>query len=328
MDKNLKIIYFGSAQFGIPCLEAIHHSRHELAGVFTQPARPAGRHRSKPHHTDVDVWCSQNNVSCVEAENINTQETVQRVATLGADLLVVIAFGQKISQEVVALQKHGAVNVHASLLPKYRGAAPIHWAIMNGETETGVSIITLADKMDAGLILAQDKVDILPDETVKCVHDKLSELSVPVLMGTIEQIADGSVTYRQQDASLVSKAPKLHKNIGYIDWSKPAVQIANQVRALWPWPAAETVYVCSKTGKNWRVGIARARTVERARKPGDITGTLDENLHVICGENALQILELKPAGSRLMDFESYVNGHQCSAGDLFISTEKALDGIH
>ncbi|MHC4288599.1 MAG: methionyl-tRNA formyltransferase [Planctomycetota bacterium] len=324
----MKIVYLGSAQFGIPCLEAIHHSDHELVGVFTQPARPAGRHRSQPHHTDVDLWCSQHKVPCVEAENINTPEMVQRVSALGADLLVVIAFGQKISQEVVNLQQHGAVNVHASLLPKYRGAAPIHWAIMNGETETGVSIITLADKMDAGLILAQDKIDILPDETVKCVHDKLSELSVPVLTKTIEQIADGSVVYREQDASLVTKAPKLHKNIGYIEWNKPADQIANQVRALWPWPAAETVYVCSKTGKNWRVGIAKARTVERAKKPGDITGTLDENLHVICGENALQILELKPAGSRLMDFESYVNGHQCSAGDLFISTEKALDGIH
>ena len=327
MDKNLKIIYFGSAQFGIPCLEAIHHSRHELAGVFTQPARPAGRHRSKPHHTDVDVWCSQNNVSCVEAENINTQETVQRVATLGADLLVVIAFGQKVSQEVVALQKHGAVNVHASLLPKYRGAAPIHWAIMNGETETGVSIITLADKMDAGLILAQDKTPILPNDTVKCVHDKLSALSVPVLMGTIEQIADGSAVYLEQDPTQVTKAPKLHKNIGYINWDSPADQIVNQVRALWPWPAAETVYVCSKTGKNWRVGIAKASVVDRPRKQGDITGALDENLHVICGDGALQILELKPSGSRLMDFESYVNGHQCSAGDLFLSDEKALDGI-
>ncbi|MHC5121209.1 MAG: methionyl-tRNA formyltransferase, partial [Planctomycetota bacterium] len=178
--------------------------------MFTQPARPAGRHRSKPHHTDVDVWCSQNNVPCVEAENINTQEMVQRVATLGADLLVVIAFGQKISQEVVSLQKHGAVNVHASLLPKYRGAAPIHWAIMNGESETGISIITLADKMDAGLILAQDKIPILPDDTVKCVHDKLSALSVPVLMGTIEQIADGSAVYLEQDPTQVTKAPKLH----------------------------------------------------------------------------------------------------------------------
>ena len=223
----MKIIYFGSAQFGIPCLEAIYHSGHELAGVFTQPARPAGRHRSKPHHTDVDLWCGQNDVPCVEAENINTPDMIQQIAALKADLLVVIAFGQKIGQEVIALQKHGAVNVHASLLPKYRGAAPIHWAILNGETETGVSIITLADKMDAGLILAQDTVDISPDDTVKCVHDKLSTLSVPVLMRTIEQIADGSSAYLEQDPAQVTKAPKLKKEIGYINWDNPAEKIVN-----------------------------------------------------------------------------------------------------
>lgn len=323
----MKIIYFGSAQFGIPCLEAIYHSGHELAGVFTQPARPAGRHRSTPHHTDVDVWCGQNNVPCVEAENINSSEMVQQVAALGADLLVVIAFGQKIGQEVIALQTHGAVNVHASLLPKYRGAAPIHWAIMNGETETGVSIITLADKMDAGLILAQDTTAISPDDTVKCVHDKLSTLSVGVLMQTIEQIADESAGYRQQDPAQVTKAPKLKKKDGYINWDSSAGQIVNQIRALWPWPAAETVYVCSKTGKNWRVGIAKARAVDRPRKPGDMTGTLDENLNVICGDGALQILELKPAGSRLMEWAAYTNGHQCVAGDLFVSNDKALNGI-
>ncbi|MHC4856519.1 MAG: methionyl-tRNA formyltransferase [Planctomycetota bacterium] len=110
----------------------MHHSCHELVGVFTQPARPAGRHRSKPHHTDVDLWCSRNNVPCVEAENVNTPDMIEQVAAFKADLLVVIAFGQKVSQEVIALQKYGAVNVHASLLPKYRGAAPIHWAIKNG----------------------------------------------------------------------------------------------------------------------------------------------------------------------------------------------------
>jgi methionyl-tRNA formyltransferase len=327
LDKNLKIIYFGSAQFGVPCLEAIYHSRHELAGVFTQPARPAGRHRSKPHHTDVDLWCTRSNVPCVEAENINTPEMIERVAAFEADLLVVIAFGQKVSQEVIALQKHGAVNVHASLLPKYRGAAPIHWAIMNGETETGVSIITLADEMDAGLILAQDKIPILPDDTVKCVHDKLSVRSVSTLMGTIDQVAEGSAVYLEQDLTKVTKAPKLHKNIGYINWDRGARQIVDQIRALWPWPAAETVYICSKTGKNWRVGIAKAQAVDRARKQGDITGALDENLNVICGDGALKIVELKPAGSRLMDFGSYVNGHQCRAGDLFLSDEKALDGI-
>lgn len=264
---------------------------------------------------------------CIEAENINTPDMIQRIAALRADLLVVIAFGQKVSQEVISLQTHGAVNVHASLLPKYRGAAPIHWAIMNGETETGVSIITLAEAMDAGLILAQEAIKILPNDTVKSVYKKLSALSVPMLLRTIEKIADGSAEYHEQDPAQVTQAPKLKKKDGYIHWDNPAEKIANQIRALWPWPAAETIYVCSKTGKNWRVGIAKAHAVERSQKQGDITGALDENLNVICGDGALKILKLKPAGSRLMDFEAYVNGHECRAGDLFISTEKAMDGI-
>ncbi|MEN8127049.1 MAG: methionyl-tRNA formyltransferase [Planctomycetota bacterium] len=322
----MRIVFLGSAQFGIPCLEAICHSEHELVGAFTQPARPAGRHRSRPHHTDVDVWCSQNNVRCIEAENINTPDMVQQVADVKADLMVVIAFGQKIGQEVIGLQKHRAVNVHASLLPKYRGAAPIHWAIINGETETGISMITLADRMDAGLILAQDKTPIGPDDTVKCIHDKLSALAVPVLLKSIDQFAADSVEYLEQDETQVTSAPKLKKQDGYIDWDKSADEIVNQIRGLWPWPAAQSVYVCSKTGKSWRVAISKARAVPRTAEQGDICGALDENLNVICGDGTLEILELKPAGSHLMDFESYVNGHQCQPGDLFLSAEKALNG--
>ncbi len=323
----MRIIYFGSAQFGIPSLEAIHHSQHELVGVFTQPARPAGRHRSKPKPTDVEKWCLGNNVSCIEADNVNSPDMMEKIADCKADLLVVIAFGQKISQEVIDLQKHGAVNVHASLLPKYRGAAPIHRAIIDGETETGVSIITLADRMDAGLVLTTERIPIGPDDTVKCIHDRLSEISVPVLMRTIEQIADGTATYTEQDESKVTYAHKLHKKDGFIDWQRPAGDIVNQIRGLWPWPCAQSVYVCSKTGKHWRVEISKAAALERKSQVGDITGSLDENLVVICGDGALQILELKPAGSGLMSFAAYVNGHNCRKGDLFISIDKAMSRI-
>lgn len=324
----MKIVYFGSSQFGIPCLEAIHSGSHELVGVFTQPARPAGRHRSKPHPTDVAAWCLEKDIPCVEAQNINHPDMVKQVAACGADLLVVIAFGQKVSQEVIGLQKYKAVNVHASLLPKYRGAAPIHWAIMNGETETGVSIITLADKMDAGLVLAQKKILIHPEDTVKDVHDRLGDISVPVLIETIDRFADNSVVYTEQDPSLVTLAPKLRKEHGYIDWKKPAEQVVHQIHALWPWPAAQSVYVCSKTGKSWRIAIAGAKAVDRLSQAGDICGALDESLNVICGRGALQILELKPAGSHRMKFDAFVNGHQSRPGDLFISEDKALSGIH
>ncbi len=323
----MRIIYFGSAQFGIPCLQAIQDSAHELVAVFTQPARPSGRHRSKPTPTDVEVWCLNQNVPCIEAANVNKPERVQRIADCKADLLVVIAFGQKVSQEVIGLQTHGAVNVHASLLPKYRGAAPIHRAIMNGETETGISIITLADRMDAGQVLAQDKIPIEHDDNFQTLHDKLAALSVPVLMEAIEQLDNGTATFTEQDESQVTYAHKLKKEDGYIDWEKPAAQIVDQIRGLWPWPSAQSVYVCGQTGKHWRTAIAKARALPRKPHPGDVPGRLDDNLHVLCGRDALEILKLKPAGSGLMTFESFVNGHNSKPGDLFVSAEKAFSGI-
>ena len=323
----MRIIYFGSAQFGIPSLEAIHNSAHELVRVFTQPARPSGRHRSKPTPTDVARWCQKNEVPCVEAKNINKPDMLAQVADCKADLLVVIAFGQKVSQEVIALQKYGAVNVHGSLLPKYRGAAPIHWAMMMGETETGISIITLADQMDAGQILAQGKIPIGGDDTFQTMHDKLSRLSVHVLMETIEKIGNGTATYTEQAESQVTYAYKLMKKDGYIDWENTAEQITNQIRGLWPWPSAQSVYVSAESGKNWRVTLSKARPIERTAKPDDVVGQLDENLHVICGQGALEILELKPAGSGLMSFDAYVNGHNCKQGDLFVSADIAMNGI-
>ena len=323
----MRIIYFGSAAFGIPSLEAIHHSRHELVGIFTQPSRPAGRHRSQLTPTDVCIWANDNNITCIEAKNINNDDMKDQIAAMKADLLVVIAFGQKVSQEVIGLQPHGAVNVHGSLLPKYRGAAPIHCAIMNGEAETGISIITLADKMDAGLVLAQGKTDITPDDNFQTVHDRLSVLSVDVLMNTIDQLENGTATFTEQDESRVTYAHRFKKQDGYIDWERPAADIVNHIRGLWPWPSAQSVYVCSKTGKSWRVTLSSAHAVEKADPGDNICGQLDANLNVTCGQGALQILELKPAGSHMMTYDAYVNGHNCCPGDLFISAEKAFNGI-
>ena len=322
----MRIIYFGSSSFGLPCLQAIHHSDHELVGVFTQPARPAGRHRSHLTPTDVAQWCQANQVDCIEAKNINAPDMAAKIAACEADLLVVIAFGQKISQDVIALQRHRAVNVHASLLPKYRGAAPIHWAIMNGETETGVSIITLADEMDAGEVLAQGATAVEPEDTFESMHEKLSQLSVPVLMETIGRIQNGTATYTPQDPAKVTYAPKLKKADGYIDWNKSADDIVNHIRGLRPWPGAQSMYVSSETGRHWRVGLVSATAVERKDANG-ITGQLDTDLSVICGDGALRINKIKPAGSHRMDFEAFVNGHQCRPGDLFISAEKAMSGI-
>lgn len=322
----MRIVFFGSSEFGLPCLEAILQSRHTLAGIFTQPARPAGRHR-QPKPTPVRLWAEQKGLVCLESENINASAGIEAVAACKGDLLLVIAFGQKISRAVIDLFPLGAINVHASLLPKYRGAAPIHWALMNGDTETGISIITLAERMDAGFVLAQAAVAIEPDDHAQSLHDRLAALSVPVLMKTLDDIEAGRAVLTPQDETAVTLAPKLKKKDGYIDWSRPARAVVNQIRALWPWPGAQAVYVSGKTGRSWRVIIQKARFVPAANPIHPPCGMLDENLDVRCGQDAVRIEWIKPAGSDLMPFDAFVNGRACQPGDLFLPVDQVLKGV-
>jgi len=322
----MNIVFFGSASFGIPALESIAENCHTLAGVFTQPARPAGRRRN-PKPTEVARWCAARHIPCCEALNINEDRMRHQIAACGGDLLVVIAFGQKICPEVIELHRFGAVNVHASLLPKYRGAAPIQWALMRGESETGVSIITLAQRMDAGRILAQQRLPIAPEDTFQTLHDKLATLSAPLLLETIDAIEAGQAVYVEQDESQATRAPRLKKEHGYIDWSRSAQEIVNQIRALCPWPGAQSVYVSAQTGRSWRVTICRAEAVERHNALADVPGRLDAQFNVICGQGRLRILEIKPAGSGAMTFEAFARGRNTQAGDLFLPIERVLQGL-
>jgi len=322
----MRIVYFGSSGFGLPSLEAIAGSRHTLAGVFTQPARPAGRHRD-PKPTEVSLWCAARGIPCVEADNINAPNMQQRVAECGGDLLVVIAFGQKIGRTLIDRFCLGAINIHGSLLPKYRGAAPIHWAMMRGESETGISIIALADRMDAGMVLAQDRIPIEPNDTFLTLHEKLAALSAPLLLKTLDDIESGRAVYTPQDESLVTYAPKLTKADGYINWQRPAEEIANQIRALSPWPGAQSVYVSAKTGRSWRVTLDKAEVVEKPNEISDIHGMLDADLNVVCGRNRIKVVVIKPAGSDQMSFEAFARGRNSQPGDLFLPIEKVLQGI-
>jgi methionyl-tRNA formyltransferase len=233
-------------------------------------------------------------------------------------LIVVIAFGQKIGNQLINLPPNGAINVHASLLPKYRGAAPINWAIINGETETGISIITLAEKMDAGPVCAQAKTNIGADETAGQLHDKLAEMAAPLLLKTIEKIASGEAVYTQQDHSKATLAPKLKKSDGFLDFNEPATLVRRKILGFWPWPGASALYVSKTTGKGQRTTIAAAEVVQ-VRNPANLQpGTLDGGLNVVCGENALRIMAIRPAGSSVMNFKDFVNGRATQPGDLFM----------
>lgn len=312
----MKIVYLGSGEFGLESLDALLASKHELRFIVTQPPRPAGRGR-KSTPTSVAHWANAHSVRFIQTQDVNAPEICQEIASHQPDLIVVIAFGQKIGNELINLPGPGrAINVHGSLLPKYRGAAPINWAIINGETETGISIIALAEKMDAGQILAQRKTAILPDETAGQLHDRLAKIAAPLLLETIDRIADGTAAYNEQDHSQATLAPKLKKSDGFLDFNEPAEVLTRKIRGLSPWPGAQATYISKKTGRSLAVIIARAATVRE--RPADLPpGTLDEDLNVVCGSEGLKIIEIKPAGSRLMSLKDFVNGQQTQPGDMF-----------
>jgi len=316
----MNVVFLGSGQFGLACLDAVARSRHNLPLVVTQPSHAAGRGR-KPRPTPAAQWASGHSIAYFETEDVNASEVIDKIRETEPDLIVVIAFGQKIGRHMIGLPAKGAINVHASLLPKYRGAAPINWAIINGEKETGISIITLSEKMDAGHILAQQSSQILPDETAGQLHDRLAEMATPLLIKTIDQIEAGTATSREQDHRRATLAPKLKKTDGYVDFSEPAETLARKIRGFWPWPGAAAMYVSRQSQKSLRVTLARAEVVQAGTSTDLAPGTLDDELNVICGRDALRLEELKPAGGRLMKFADFVNGWHVQPGDFFARIE-------
>ncbi len=317
----MNIVYLGSGEFGLPCLDALKASAHALSLVVTQPPSGAGRGR-KPCPTAVAHWADTHAVPFLETEQVNRPETVRRIAECRPEVLVVIACGQKIGRELVELPAKLAINVHASLLPKYRGAAPINWAIVNGESETGLSIITLADRMDAGDILAQCRTPIGVSETAGELHDRLAQMAAPLLSETLDKIEDDTVTYTRQDESEASRAPKLKKSDGFLDFREPAYRLADKIRGFWPWPGAPASYVSQQTRKATRVVVALADAAAGSGPARLPPGTFDEDRYVVCGEGRLAIRKIKPAGSRLMNFKAFVNGWRVQPGDRLMKIEE------
>jgi methionyl-tRNA formyltransferase len=318
----MDLVYLGSGEFGIPCLDALQASGHTLSLVVTQTAKPAGR-GAKVQPTPVASWAQERSVPFVETGNVNAPPVVQQIAACRPDVIVVIAFGQKVGPAVVALPPRGAINVHASLLPKYRGAAPINWAILRGETHTGVSIITLAERIDAGAILGQAQTAIGPQETAGELHDRLAQLAGPLLLETLGRLESGTATYTQQNEAEVTFAPKLRKSDGFLDFVEPADVLARKVRGLWPWPGASAQFISQQTHKSARVVIALAEVVPTAGAAPGPAGTFDNERHVICGAGSrLALRKLKPAGSGLMSFHAFVNGWRVQPGDRLVKIEE------
>src|SRR4030042_1921447 len=257
----MRIVDLGGGEFALSCLNAWAQSSHSLDFIVTQPPRQAGRGR-KPTPTAVADWAKTHSIPFVEAENVNTPQMLQTVAGYKPDLIVVAAFGQKIGNELIKLPPKGTINVHASLLPKYRGAAPINWAIIRGETETGICIITVEEKMDAGDILGRAATKIASDETAGQLHDRLAGLAAPLLLETLDKIVKGTIIYEKQEHSEATLAPKLKKSDGFLNFAEPADILQRKICGFWPWPGASAMYVPQKAVKPLRVTLAMAQLTQ------------------------------------------------------------------
>jgi methionyl-tRNA formyltransferase len=305
---SLRLIFAGSGEFGVPTLRhLIDSKRHEIVQVLTQPDRPAGR-GLKLTPTPVAQLAMQHNLPLLRTGNID--EEGDKLPP--ADVMVVIAFGQKIAPHIVDHPRLGSINLHGSRLPKYRGAAPINWAIINGESITGNSVIRVAAKMDAGAILGMSAVPIGPLDTAGEVHDRLALDGIALIDRVLEQLATGSAPEAPQDDSRATAAPKLKREHARIDWTRPARDIANQIRGMYPWPGCR-VEVVDQDQPVARVTLARARAVSSASREG-MPGHIIDDGHVATSEGALEILELQPEGKRAMSLSAYRNGHPWEPG--------------
>lgn len=311
----MNIVFFGSSQFSISSLEALIKSGFQVSCVVTQPDKKKGRHLQLGE-TEVKELARASGLKIYQPDDINSKEAVKFLAGLKADLFVVIAYGQILSKEVLDLPKIFAINVHASLLPKYRGAAPINWAIIDGEKETGVTVIKLIEKMDAGPIIIQNTLKIGQDDTAVNLSEKLSELGSKVLLESIELINNKKYQLCPQNDKQVTFAPKLKKEDGLIDWGKTAKEIHDITRGCSPWPGAYTYYK-GKILKLFKTNILSSVANQRFTEPGTIKGMHNNEIVVATGKDDLTIQELQLEGKRGMSSKEFLSGHKIKAGERF-----------
>jgi methionyl-tRNA formyltransferase len=328
----MRLVLLASGAFAAPTIRRLAESEHGIALVVTQPARGSGRGRHTTP-TPVKVLADELGLPVVEVKNVNTCEFIEKVRSFDARLMLAIAFGQKLGPEFLAATPGGAINLHASLLPKYRGAAPINWAVVCGERETGCTVFRIVSRMDAGPILARHATPIEPDETAGELHDRLADLGVQTVRDALALFAGGvNPPGTPQDDAQATLAPKLKKPDGFIDFARPARCIVDLIRGMTPWPGATATYLAA-SGRSEVVTITRARPVSDTAAletplpsplPMEDTGgvqhgTIDDRLLVAAGDGLVRIVEIKPASGRTMSWTDFVNGRHVLPGDRFES---------
>jgi methionyl-tRNA formyltransferase len=305
----MRLVYFGSGVFGLPTLHRLVEA-HDVVLVVTQPDRPAGR-KQRLTPTPIAQFAADRGIPTIKPQSPNEPAVIEEIRGRGAEAFIVIAYAHKLGADLIG--DTFAINLHASLLPKYRGAAPINWAMINGERQTGLSIITLAQTMDAGSILAQRITEIDPMETAGELHDRLAEMGPDLVLETLHRHRAGTLDPQPQDDSAATRAPRLSKADGTVSFDQPAEAVRCRVHGLTPWPGC-TVMLDDAPLRLLRVeeaapGMGPDQSVET---PGAIL----DDLTVACNPGAVRLLSVQPPGGKSMTFQAYCNGHQVSPGAM------------
>ncbi|MEW4488700.1 methionyl-tRNA formyltransferase [Thalassoglobus sp. JC818] len=308
----LRIALMGTGEFALPSFQTLIESQHEIVGLVTQPDRTGrGHHR---HVIKLKEFAVAADVPVFQPEKVNQPEALAQLEDWNADLFVVAAYGQILSKKLLSIPRLSAINIHGSLLPKFRGAAPVQFAVLTGETETGVSIFRIEPKLDSGPLLGTVATPIGPQETSGELHDRLAILAAPLTLNVVDQLDAGTAQETVQDADLVTFAPKIEKVQGWIDWTRKSEEIGWHVRGMQPWPMAVTHFQRPDKA-DLRISILRVQPAREedqkhlsSLNPGDLR-IIDDRLLVKTGDSSLEVLELQPAGKRPMPSDAFARGN-------------------
>ncbi len=312
----MRLLMLGTGPFAVPTFRGLYDTRHSLVALVTAPLRMHRGQPIEPISVIRDV-AAQHGTPIFDPEDVNSPEAVARLASFHADLMVVCDYGQILTPAALAAARLGGVNLHGSLLPKYRGAAPINWAIYHGETETGVTVIHVAPKVDAGPLIAKASLAIDPDETAVELETRLADLGTRLVCESVDRLEAGSAQALPQDPALASRAPRLKKSDGLIDWQRTAAAIKNQIRAFEPWPRTYTFWKPTG-GPAVRLIFGPVAVVEgESAAPGTVLTAHGNRLVIAAGQGAVMPSSVQPAGKRLMSVDEFLRGHHVMPGERF-----------
>lgn len=309
----MRVIFMGTPDFAVGTFQKIWEAGHEIVLAVTQPDRPKGRGKSVTF-SPVKIAAQERDIPVFQPQKIREPENIEQLGRYAADIIVVAAYGQILPKEILEMPKYGCINVHASLLPKYRGAAPIQWAVINGDPEAGVTIMQMDEGMDTGDMIDTVRVKLDPDETGGSLFEKLAKEGAALCVKVMKDLEDGTAEWTPQNDSQATHVGMISKSLGHIDWRKPAAEIERLIRGLNPWPSAYT-YIRGKSFKLWKARVLPQE--QKNKEPGTILWVKKDTIGVAAGDGVLEILEVQLEGKKRMPAGDFIRGFSLSEGEKF-----------